>query len=311
MARVLLGEASVRDELVHARRADGARRMVSVSAESFHDEAGRVLGVVGVIADVEAQHQTRVAIEAARRAAEDANRAKSEFLAAMSHELRTPLNAIGGHVQLLEMGLHGELTEGQRRAIERIERAQRHLLGLINDILNYARLEAGKVEYTLRAVRVGDVVGDVLPLIEPQMAVRRHHFDVRLADPAAEVWADREKLGQVLLNLLSNAVKFTPEGGHIVLDAPAPDAADGGTARIRVRDDGRGIPADKLDAIFAPFVQVDSSWTRRSEGTGLGLAISRDLARGMGGELLVESAEGAGSLFTVALRRPGEGGAGA
>jgi signal transduction histidine kinase/PAS domain-containing protein len=253
------------------------------------------------------------AAEAAQRVAEAANRAKSDFLAAMSHELRTPLNAIGGYVQLLDMGLHGPVSDAQREALGRVQRAQTHLLGLINDILNYAKIEGGRVEYDLRPLDVRDVVAEVAPLVEPQLAAKGLAFAAPRpgAGGAAPVlsWADREKLGQVLLNLLSNAVKFTPavqgdgSPGRVSVEVAAVGAGADGAVELRVRDTGVGIPRDKHEAVFEPFVQVGKRYAGEAPGTGLGLAISRDLARGMGGDLRVESAEGAGSTFTVTLRR--------
>ncbi|HEY0778322.1 MAG TPA: ATP-binding protein [Gemmatirosa sp.] len=274
----------------------------------------------------DAAERARDDAEAARRTAELANQAKGLFLANMSHELRTPLNAIGGYAQLLDMGLHGPVTAEQHGALARIQAAQTRLLALINDVLNYAKLESGRVEYDVRAVEVGDVVRDVVPLLAPQLRAKGLAFAVRLPETACTVWADREKLGQVLVNLLSNAVKFTdpPEPGtgaagcvtvSVATRADAsPDAgsADGGMGAhrgppevvyLQVRDTGRGIPRDKQEAIFEPFVQVRTGYAQATEGTGLGLAISRDLARGMGGDLRVRSREGEGATFTVALRR--------
>ncbi|HEU4722361.1 MAG TPA: ATP-binding protein [Gemmatimonadaceae bacterium] len=242
---------------------------------------------------------------AARAEAESASRAKSQFLANMSHELRTPLNAIAGHVQLIEMELHGPVSEGQRDALARVDRAQRHLLGLINDVLNYARVEAGRVEYDLAPVQVTDVLTDVLPMIEGQLRGKSLSLETLLPEhdgaDAVHVWADRDKLGQIVLNLLSNAVKFTPVGGRITVALAGDDASD--HAAVRITDTGVGIPSDKLDAVFEPFVQVRSDYTRQVEGTGLGLAISRDLARGMGGDLRVTSEVGHGSTFELVLRR--------
>jgi signal transduction histidine kinase len=242
-----------------------------------------------------------------------ANRAKSDFLANMSHELRTPLNAIGGHVQLVELGLHGPVTDAQAEALDRVQRAQRHLLVLINDVLNFTKLEAGRVEYDLRPTCVEEVVRQITPMIEPQLRTRGlvlwQWFEEAVEGDGepTRVWADPDKLAQVLLNLLSNAVKFTdpvrPDGtrGQVRIElATSPTRPQ--VAELRVTDTGIGIPAAQLAAIFDPFVQVRSA-TRPSDGTGLGLSISRDLARGMGGDLIADSVEGEGSVFTVSLRR--------
>jgi signal transduction histidine kinase len=225
----------------------------------------------------------------------------------MSHELRTPLNAIAGHVQLIDMGIYGPVSEAQHDALVRVERAQRHLLGLINDVLNYARIEAGRVEYDLSPVPVHELLMDVLPMVESQVATKSLTLETALPDARemepVYVWADRDKLAQVLLNVLSNAIKFTLEGGRITTSL----VTDGSSLVIvRISDTGVGIPADKLDAVFEPFVQVRSDLTRTTEGTGLGLAISRDLARGMGGDLRATSELGVGSTFELVLRRVSE-----
>ena len=242
-------------------------------------------------------------LERQRAAADEANRAKSAFLAVMSHELRTPLNAIGGYVQLLDLGIHGPITEAQRTALSRVGRSQRHLLRLINEVLNLARIESGRVEYTIEEVPLVEVVAAVEPMIAPQLEAKSIRWERRVPEGLA-VRADREKVQQILLNLLGNAVKFTPAGGRIAVDAaPSDDVPD--AVRLSVTDTGIGIPAEKLDSIFEPFVQVDESHTRATEGSGLGLAISRDLANGMGGDLSAVSAVGEGAAFTLRLPAAG------
>lgn len=246
-------------------------------------------------------HAANAALREARRIAETASRAKSEFLATMSHELRTPLNAIGGHSQLIEMGVYGPVTPGQQEALVRIDRSQRHLLGLINDVLNLSRIEAGRVQYTMTDVDLADALSDLYPMIGPQLNAKSLRYEVRDADHLPVVHADREKLQQLLLNLLSNAVKFTDPGDVVRIEAGyCPD--DTGRVFVRVTDTGKGIPHEKLEMIFEPFMQVDASHSRLGQGMGLGLAISRDLARGMGGDLQVESTFGVGSSFVLTLR---------
>ncbi len=253
---------------------------------------------VGARKAAEAERERLLAdAEAARREAEAANRAKSEFLAVMSHELRTPLNAIGGYASLMEMGIRGPVTTQQLDDLRRLQASQRHLLGLINEVLNYAKLETGVVQFDVTAVRVRDALAGAEALVAPQAHAKR----LTLASPECHadlvVRADAEKLRQVLVNLLSNAVKFTEPGGRI--DLSCVDA--GARVHIAVQDTGIGIAADQRERIFDPFVQVRAELTRTAEGTGLGLAISRDLARGMGGELAVESTPGVGSTFTLTL----------
>ena len=249
-------------------------------------------------ARVTAEHaRLRAEAELARDEAQAANRAKSEFLAAMSHELRTPLNAIAGYTDILQLGVHGPLTDEQQTDLARIRRSQTHLLSLINDVLNFARLEAGKVRIVPRRVGTDTLMSAVEGMMAPQVEARRLRYSRHQPDGDVAVYCDPEKAEQVLLNLLSNAVKFTAPGGTIEMHA----RAGAGIARISVHDSGVGIAADKLEAIFEPFVQVERSLTSPSEGAGLGLAISRDLARAMGGELRVRSTVGQGSVFTLEL----------
>ena len=250
--------------------------------------------------------QCAVALERARlfeaeqkahEEAERANRAKGEFLAVMSHELRTPLNAIGGYAELMELGIRGPITAEQREDLHRIQQSQRHLLGLINQVLNYARVDAGAVRYEVADVTVSEELAAAEALVMPQMRMRKLLYIVAYPEPALVARADREKLQQVLLNLLTNAIKFTEEGGEIRVGAQARE----GMVLITVADTGIGIAADKRATVFDPFVQVQSGYTRTNEGVGLGLAISRELARGMSGDLTVESTLGKGSTFTLAI----------
>ncbi len=235
---------------------------------------------------------------AARDDAERANRAKFEFLAMMSHELRTPLNAIGGYAQMLEMGVRGAVTEGQLLDLQRIQNNQRHLLGLINNILNFAKLDAGQVAFDMIEFDLGEALDELESLVLPQLSAKNLSFAVRRPPTKLAVRADPDKVRQILLNLLSNAIKFTDPNGAIVLSA----RRDAGNYMVDVTDTGRGIPADRLTAIFEPFVQVQREHSPRgNEGIGLGLAISRDLARKMGGELSAASRLGSGSTFTFRI----------
>jgi len=243
----------------------------------------------------------RADAERARGDAEAANRAKSDFLAMMSHELRTPLNAIGGYAELIELGIHGPVTDAQRNALNRIARSQAHLLTLINDVLNFARVDSGQIQYVVEDVRMNDTLAGIEPLVEPQIVARKLTFQHDQCDPAIVAAADGDKVRQVVLNLLGNAVKYTPEGGRVTLACEANDRV----VRVHVRDTGPGIEADQLPVIFEPFVQGHRALNRPNEGVGLGLAISRDLARGMGGDVTVETELGIGSTFTLELPRAG------
>jgi PAS domain S-box-containing protein len=233
----------------------------------------------------------------ARDEADRANKAKSDFLAAMSHELRTPLNAVLGYAELLLLGVHGGMNAQQSDRVSRMKRSGEHLLGVINDILNFARLEAGRVEYRFRAVPVAEVLKAMDDIIGPQFRARPFRYVKQNDCGEAAVRADPDKLVQILINLLSNAMRYTPDNGEIVVRC----RRRGRDIAISVKDTGPGIAPDMLDVIFEPFVQVASAYGGERHGTGLGLSISRNLARAMQGDLTVESEIGAGSTFTVRL----------
>ena len=246
-----------------------------------------------------AEHRARAEAEVARTEAERASRAKSDFLAMMSHELRTPLNAIAGYAELIELGVRGAVSDAQVADLQKIRQNQRHLLGLINSVLNFARLDAGRVMYDMANVPLAAALRAVESLIEPQLRERALVYQLAPCDVAVTARADSEKLQQILLNLLGNAAKFTAAGGRIELSC----RVEARQVHVSVRDTGVGIPPEQYERIFEPFVQGNRATRSSKEGVGLGLAISRELARGMGGELVVESAVGVGSTFTLTLPR--------
>ncbi|HTE48152.1 MAG TPA: ATP-binding protein [Gemmatimonadaceae bacterium] len=275
------------------RGADGADRWFLTRVEPVYGRDGAVVRWFGTNTDIEDLRE-------ARESARAASRAKSDFLATMSHELRTPLNAIGGYAELLEMELRGPVTDAQRRDLARIRASQQHLLGLISGVLDLSRIESGRVTYNLAHMQAHPLLAGLDALVAPQAGAKNLVLEYPGASRDLVVIADHEKLRQILLNLLSNAIRYTPPGGHIVMTVSAEDDA---TVAIAVSDNGPGIPLDRQAVVFEPFVQLDRSLTQTLEGVGLGLAISRDLARGMGGELSVESAHGEGACFTVTLPR--------
>jgi signal transduction histidine kinase/CheY-like chemotaxis protein len=272
------------------------------NAGVFTERAERVTsGIAGWAAVAMDNARLYEAERHARAEAEIANKAKSEFLANMSHELRTPLNAIGGYTELLSAGIRGPITEVQRADLDRIKRNQHHLLSLINDILNFAKLEAGRVRFVLKDVSMNEALGQLEALVAPQLAQKQLRYEYHCCDATFTAYVDPERLQQILLNLLSNAIKFTAAGGLITVNCDAtPDMM-----HVRVSDTGIGMPADKLEHIFEPFVQLDRGLVGSGVGTGLGLAISRDLARAMGGDLTATSTIDLGSTFTLSVpRRP-------
>jgi PAS domain S-box-containing protein len=274
------------------RAKDGSYCWFLERGRSSRDDSGNVDAWLGIAVDIEER-------KSAEQEAWAASQAKSEFLASMSHELRTPLNAIGGYAELMAMGVHGPLNAEQAQDIARIRRSNQHLLTLINDVLNFAKVDAGQTEYRLTAVPVDETLRDTESMIAPQILKKGLRYEYRGGDKSFSVLADPEKLQQIVLNLLGNAVKFTEPGGTITLSSEP----RGNCIEIRVADTGPGIPPEKLDRIFDAFVQVDRRLNQPVQGVGLGLAISQDLAEAMGGKVTVESVVGEGSTFTLSLPR--------
>jgi PAS domain S-box-containing protein len=283
-----------------ARSSDGVEeRFVDFVYIPMVEADGTRSGVIAHGTDVTEHVLARREAESARKDAELANRAKSDFLAAMSHELRTPLNAIAGYVELMQLGIQGEVTDAQRTSLARVRANQQHLLRLINDVLAFAKVEAGQLELDLTPFDAAELLDTILPLVAPQAAAKRIDFAVDECPPGLMATGDLERVRQILLNLVGNAIKFTPPDGTVRLSC----RVAGECVAFSVRDNGPGIPDDQQRSIFDPFVQVERRLSNPREGVGLGLAISADLARAMDGSITVESTLGEGSTFTLELPR--------
>jgi PAS domain S-box-containing protein len=339
VSRLARGERIDHFETVRLRR-DGSRVEISLSVSPIRDHRGTIVGAAKIARDIgeanrlrraeresheqlqelateleqqieEAQslqeeleqtnEELAVALheaEESREEADKANAAKAQFLANMSHELRTPLNAIAGYVDLLDMGLRGPLTDDQRRDLARIKHSEQTLLRLVDDVLGFAKLEFGRLEYHYDDVRLDDLLVSLEEFVAPRLAKKGLQYRVNPCGSDVVISTDRAKFEQIALNLLANAVKFTDRG---IIEVAC--AVEDHHVRVRVRDTGDGIRPELIESIFEPFVQGDRSLTRTVEGTGLGLSISRQLARGMGGDITVESTPGDGSTFTLVLPR--------
>jgi len=284
-------------------RKDGSMFWANVVITAVRDNDGTLIGFAKVTRDLTERRaaEDRAIADARRLArAETANTTKSEFLAAMSHELRTPLNAIGGYAELLSLGLGGPVTAEQTDYLERIRKSQQHLLGIISDLLNFSRIEAGHLNYEIVPISLDKAIESVAPMVEVAAFAKGMELQVEPLPGDCLALGDRARVDQILVNLLSNAIKYTSAGGKITVQC----AVSAQTASIAVQDTGRGVPQEKLETIFEPFVQLGRTLSSAHEGMGLGLAISRDLARAMGGDLTVSSKVGHGSTFTLTLPRP-------
>jgi PAS domain S-box-containing protein len=320
----IIGAAKIARDITDAKRLQRAERELSEQLQELASELEQQVEeaqtlqeeleqtnaeLMRSLADVEESRELALAsreqalesrrqADRARAEAEKANAAKSEFLAMMSHELRTPLNAIAGYVDLLEMEIRGSLNPEQRQDLVRIKKSQRTLLRLIEDVLNFAKLESGRLEFRYDPVDMNEFLASLEQFVAPRLAQKKLEYRLEPCRTDAVIPMDRDKVEQIMLNLLSNAVKFT-DHGEIVLRCDV----DRTRVSIHVCDTGRGIREDLREAIFEPFVQGDPSLTRTAEGTGLGLSISRQLARAMGGDVTIESELGHGSVFTLSLPR--------
>ncbi len=317
----VLNEGKVTNYELTARARDGKLTVVSYNATTFHDRDRRLQGVVAAARDVTELKRFERTLQQKNVELEDASRMKSEFLANMSHELRTPLNAIIGFSEVLRDGLMGEMTDQQRGFIGDIFSSGKHLLALINDILDLSKVEAGKMSLDLEPVEVSAVCVNSLSIIREKAAARQIRMHMDTAQALGPIQADARKVKQILYNLLSNAVKFTNEGGQVTLQAARVPRAEVGQLsgrwagrsfaladsdfteflKLSVSDNGIGISGDSLQRLFQPFSQIDSGLSRKFEGTGLGLAMVKLLAELHGGAMAVESAVGEGSCFTVWL----------
>jgi signal transduction histidine kinase len=268
-------------------------------ASAQRDESGKIIRWFGSNTDIEESKRTEEELRRLTDEALEANRAKSDFLAAMSHDLRTPLNAIGGYAQLIEMGVRGPVTDAQKADLERIQRSKSHLDRLVSDVLSFAKLGAGRIELRCEPIKVKPLVGSVVDMIRPQLAEKKLNLAPLSVDPDLRITADLDKTQQILVNLLANALKFTPSGGTISFGVSTTDTR----VAITVSDTGIGVPEEDLQRIFEPFAQAKRALVESDAGVGLGLAISRQLARAMDGDLTVKSTLGSGSTFTLTVPR--------
>ena len=317
---------------IQLQRVPGApteERFVDFAYLPMFEADGTRSGIIAHGTDVTDQVRARreverllIESERARTEADAANRTKSEFLATMSHEFRTPLNAILGYAQLLDMGVLGPATPAQQAHLERLQASARHLLRLVEDVLDVAKVDADRLEVRRDVLITGAAVASALALVQPQATAKGVRiFDFGSDMPGVRYVGDEHRVRQIIVNLLSNAVKFTPPGGEIrmacglasepgmgaqvdygeSIDLEAEQGGDLAWAFIRVEDTGPGIPPDLIGRLFEPFVQGDSALTREVGGSGLGLAISRRLARLMGGDITVRTKAGGGTTFTLWL----------
>jgi signal transduction histidine kinase len=277
---------------------DDRERVISVSGNPVFDEAGRFLGYRGTARDITEKVAAELALHEAKAAAESANHSKSQFLANMSHELRTPLNAILGFSEVLQNGIGGPLGSRQAEYIGLIRQSGEHLLHLINEILDLARIDAGKLELHEEVLHPHDLVDRTVALVRDRAGTALLALTVNIEQHMPPLWADRTRVTEILLNLLSNAIKFTELGGAISLTLRRGE--DGG-AEFVVKDNGCGMTEADIEIALKRFGQVDGGLARRHQGTGLGLPLARQLAEAHGGSLTLQSKRGSGTTAIFGL----------
>jgi signal transduction histidine kinase len=307
----------------YGRRIEIARSdEIGLLAERFNQMAGQVEEAHGELSEQYAMAQSLAEeleqaneelmmaageAETARADAEQANRAKSDFLATMSHEIRTPINAIVGYAELLAMGISGPVNDAQLGQLERLRVSGRHLIGLVDQLLDFARIESGTLRFGRDAAPAVEAVETALTVVRPQAERKAVELSATCGAGGVRYLGDAQRVEQILVNLVSNAVKFTDPGGRASVTCGVREGVVPGHAHpgrwvvVQVEDTGAGIAPEQMERVFEPFVQVESGYTRRHEGAGLGLAISRRLARSMGGEVTAQSEPGTGSRFTLWL----------
>ena len=278
---------------------DGSNRELILQAEGHceFDDGGAIAAVFGICRDVTADREAKATLMVAKEAAEAASQAKSKFLASMSHELRTPLNAIIGFSELMKEQIIGPLADRYRDYAEDIHCSGKHLLDLINDLLDMAKIEAGQLEYHEEPVCLREILDEAIRLTRLLESDARHTLDLDVPEPLPALLGDRRSLKQVLINLLGNAVKFTPEGGRIGVAA----SMAGGSIEIVIRDTGVGIPKDRIADLCQPFKRIENVLSSRHQGSGMGLFITKTLVERHGGTLVIKSGLGEGTTVRVRL----------
>ncbi|WP_052402797.1 sensor histidine kinase [Methanococcoides methylutens] len=263
----------------------------------LEDDEGNIIGVTVIVTDITERKKAELALVRAKVLAEEGNRIKSEFLANMSHELRTPLNSVIGFSQVLSDKRFGDLNKKQTKYISNILKSGRHLMTLINDILDISKIESGNMKYEPEIINLPEIIDEIVMLIDPMAKKKSIDLKSNIELEILEIYADRTKIKQIMYNLLSNAIKFTPKSGKVWVNSKI----IGGKVQVSVSDTGIGIPENKQKTVFEAFKQVDSSFNRKYEGTGLGLALVKQYVEMHGGEVWVESEVGKGSTFGFSI----------